>query len=223
MTDAALPDASRLPDETAPATSAAGLIVCPRCDALYKARRPGFGELATCPRCHKVIAAPRHKAGMQIIAMSVASLIMTVGALFFPFLSIEAAGLTNAASVLDVALSFSGGVLTVLVIITAAAIVVIPALRTSLLIYVLVPLVFDRAPARHAKPAFRLAEQLRPWSMAEIFALGVAVSLVKVGDLALVAFGPAFWMFAVLVVLVLLQQRYLCSWSVWDALNTPPR
>ena len=51
--------------------------------------------------------------------------------------------------------------------------------------------------------------------------LGCAVALIKVADLAQVMFGPAFWMFALLVILVLLQQRYLCSWSVWDALNTP--
>lgn len=202
-------------------TDPSGLMVCPQCDALYRAKKPGAGELAVCSRCHKVIASPRRRAGMQIISLALASLVMTLGALFLPFLRIEAAGLSNAASVLDVALSFGGGLLGVLVLITAALIVFIPAMRTALLIYVIGPLVFDRAPAPGARPAFRLAEELRPWAMAEIFALGVAVSLIKVGDLAFVAFGPAFWMFALLVILVLLQQRYLCSWSVWDALNTP--
>jgi paraquat-inducible protein A len=156
---------------------------------------------------------------MQIITLSAANLILIVGAVFFPFLRIEAAGLTNAASVLDVALSFGGGVLASLVIITAALIVFIPALRLVLLLYVLTPLVFDRSPARHARLAFRLVEDLAPWAMAEIFALGVSVSLVKVGDLALVYFGPAFWMFAALVVLLSLQQRAICNWSVWQTLN----
>lgn len=195
-------------------------MVCPQCDALYRKRSPSAGELAVCGRCHKVIAAPRRKAGMQIISLALATLVMMVGALFFPFLRIEAAGLTNAATVLDVALSFGSGLLSFLVVLTAALIVFIPALRLVLLVYVLGPLVFDRAPARGAAPAFRLAEALKPWAMAEIFALGVAISLIKVGDLALVDFGPAFWMFAILVVLLLLQQRSLCSWSVWQALNT---
>ncbi|MCB1333256.1 MAG: paraquat-inducible protein A [Roseivivax sp.] len=198
-----------------------GLIVCPHCDALWTARKPAFGEVAACGRCHVVLATPRRRAGMQIISMAVASLILFVGATFFPFLTIEVSGLSNAASVLDVALAFSEGLLGVLVIVTAALILVVPALRTALLLYVLLPLVFDHPPARHAKRAFRLAEQLKPWSMAEIFALGCAVALIKVADLAQVMFGPAFWMFALLVILVLLQQRYLCSWSVWDALNTP--
>lgn len=199
----------------------ARLIVCPHCDALWTARRPGPGALATCGRCGTVLAAPRRKAGMQIISLAVASLILFLGAAFFPFLRIEVGGLSNAASVLDVALAFSEGLLALLVIVTAALILLAPALRTVLLIYVLWPLVFDRAPARHARPAFRLAEALKPWSMAEIFALGCAVALIKVADLAQVMFGPAFWMFALLVILSLLQQRFLCSWSVWDALNDP--
>ena len=34
-----------------------------------------------------------------------------------------------------------------------------------------------------------------PWSMAEIFVIGVAVALVKVSGLASVTLGPAFWSF----------------------------
>lgn len=195
------------------------LMVCPQCDALYRKKTPAPGELATCQRCHKVIATPRKRAGMQIISLAFASLTLIAGAIFFPFLRIDAAGLSNSTSVLDVALSFGGGMLAVLVVLTAAFIVFVPALRMILLLYVLVPLVLDRPPARGATGAFRLAEALKPWAMAEIFALGVAVSLIKVGDLAFVAFGPAFWMFAILIVLLLLQQRYMCSWSVWQALN----
>lgn len=155
---------------------------------------------------------------MQIISLAAASLVMIVGAVFLPFLRIEASGLSNAASVLGVALAFGGGLLAALVVITAALIVVVPALRLVLILYVLVPVVFDRPPAPGARAAFRWAEMLEPWAMAEIFALGVAVSLIKVSDLALVDFGPAFWMFALLVVLLLWQQRMLCSWSVWNAL-----
>ena len=58
-----------------------------------------------------------------------------------------------------------------------------------------------------------------PWAMAEVFAIGCAVALVKITDLAQVALGQAFWMFTVLVALVVIQDRFLCSWSVWNALS----
>jgi len=148
-------------------------------------------------------------------------LILIVGATFFPFLSIDAAGNKNAVSVFDSALAFVGGPLFLLALATAALILVVPLIRTLLTLYVLVPVVLDRRPARHAMQAFRLSQALRPWSMAEIFALGCAVALVKVADLATVGFGPAFWMFGGLVVLVVAQDNFMCKWSVWNSLEHP--
>lgn len=197
------------------------LIVCPQCDAAFTLRRPGVGERATCQRCGTVLITPRRKAGLQIIAVSLAIAILIVAATVFPFLTINAAGASNSVSILDAALAFSDGPLILLSMTTAALIVFVPLTRVLLAIYVLVPIVMDRPPAPGATRAFRLSEALKPWSMAEIFAIGCAVALVKISDLADVAFGPAFWMFAVLVFLVVVQDNFLCRWSVWNSLDKP--
>lgn len=194
------------------------LIACPTCDALYRIRDVGKGERAACTRCHSLLVAPRAKAGMIIIALALTNLILIGGAIYFPFLSISAMGLSNRASLLDVALSFAGGPLALLSVITLMLILLVPALRAALILYVLTPIVFDHPPAPRAARAFRLAERLKPWSMAEVFALGCAVALVKVADLADVHFGPAFWMLVVLVILAVLQDRFLCRYSVWRAI-----
>lgn len=195
------------------------LIVCPHCDAAYSLKRPEPGERAVCQRCHTVLITPRRRAGMQIISLSLAIVILIVAATVMPFLTISAAGNGNAVSILDAALAFSDGLLVVLSLAVAALIIFIPLTRVLLSLYVLIPVVFDRPPAPHAKRAFRLAEKLRPWSMAEIFAIGCAVALVKVVDLAEVTFGPAFWMFAMLVLLVVAQDAFMCRWSVWNSLD----
>ena len=39
--------------------------------------------------------------------------------------------------------------------------------------------------------------------------------------LADVGFGPAFWMFCALVFLVVVQDNFLCRWSVWNSLEKP--
>jgi paraquat-inducible protein A len=200
-----------------------GLIVCPVCDATYQLQRPKNGEQAVCVRCHKVLIAPRRKAGMQIIAVAVAVVVLIIAASLFPFLQISAAGRTNAVSILDAALSFTQGPMLVLALLTAGFIIFVPLLRMLLTLYVLVPVVLDKPPARHAIRAFRVSEAMRPWSMAEIFALGCAVALVKVADLATVSFGPAFWMFGVLVVLVIVQDSFMCKWSVWNSLEHPKK
>lgn len=199
------------------------LVVCPVCDATYLFERPKNGERAVCTRCHKVLIAPRRKAGMQIIAVAVAVVVLITSASVFPFLQISVAGRSNAVSIIDAALSFTEGPLLVLALLTAGFILFVPLLRMILTIYVLVPVVLDRPPARHAVRAFRLSEELRPWSMAEIFALGCAVALVKIADLATVNFGPAFWMFGVLVILVIVQDNFMCKWSVWNSLEHPKK
>jgi paraquat-inducible protein A len=199
------------------------LIVCPQCDAVYRLRRPAHGERAACERCHTALITPRKNAGLQIIAVAVAVMVLIIGAAVFPFLTIDAAGNRNAVSVLDAALAFAGGPMIFLSLATAALIFFIPLLRVMLTLYVLIPVVLDRPAARHAVAAFRLSEELRPWSMAEVFAIGCAVALVKVADLADVGFGPAFYMFGALVVLVIAQDRFLCKWSVWNSLEQPKK
>lgn len=214
MKDAAASDTFDLLDD---------LIVCPQCDAAYKLRQPKLGERAVCQRCHKVLIAPRKNAGLRIIAIALAVVILILGAAFFPFLTIDAAGNRNAVSILDAALAFSDGPMILLSFATAALIVFIPLLRVLLTLYVLLPVVLDRPPARYAIKAFRLSEAMRPWSMAEIFAIGCAVALVKISDLAQVGFGPAFWMFGILVALVIAQDSFMCKWSVWNSLVHPKK
>ncbi|AKI02579.1 Paraquat-inducible protein A [Hoeflea sp. IMCC20628] len=195
------------------------LIACPHCDALYTAHVPASGEQAVCARCHTVLIAPIRKAGLKIIALTVAMLILIVSAVFFPFLNIEVSGFTNQASILDTALSFRSGLMALLAVATAAMVVLIPALRLLLVLYVLTPIVRDRVPYRYAKSAFGLSQRLKPWAMAEIFAIGCAVALVKVAALASIGFGPAFWMFTAFVFIVLVSDNFYCTWSVWKSLE----
>ena len=200
-----------------------GLIACPTCDTLYRARAPAFGERAVCGHCHGVLIAPRARAGMTIIMLALTTVILVLGALTFPFLRIDAGGFHNDASLLDAALSFSGGPLFLVSFAVTFLIVVVPVTRAGLILYVLTPIVFDRPAPAAARPAFALAERLRPWSMAEIFALGCAVSLVKIADLAQISFGPAFWMFAALVIVSVVQDSVMCRWSVWHAIEAGQR
>jgi len=205
---------SRLPPQPLP-----DLIVCPQCDAAFKLTRPEHGERAVCARCHTALITPRSKAGLQIIAVSLAIVVLVIAATVFPFLTIKVAGTQNSVSILDAALAYSDGPLIALSLSTAALIIFIPLLRVLLALYVLIPVVLDRMPAKGSRQAFRLSEALRPWSMAEIFAIGCAVALVKITDLADVSFGPAFWMFAILVVLVVAQDNFMCRWTVWKSLD----
>ena len=68
------------------------LIVCPQCDAAYRLKRPEPGERAVCQRCHKVLITPRKNAGLRIIAVALAVVVLIISAAVFPFLTLDAAG-----------------------------------------------------------------------------------------------------------------------------------
>ena len=219
--EAARPQAMPAPAFTA--EEVARLIACPSCDALHEEQDLKVGEVARCVRCHGLLEAPRRSAMTRIIMLALAALILMVAAIFFPFLELSAAGLMQRSSLLDTVLAFSSGMTAPLTLAMAALIVVLPVLRFVLLVYVLGPMAIGWAPARYARPAFRVAEALRPWAMAEVFIVGVAVALVKVAGLAHLSIGPAFWAFVALVLVTVLKDNFMCRVSVWKTLEARRR
>lgn len=147
------------------------------------------------------------------------SFILMLAAIFFPFLELTAAGRTQRSSIMDVVLVFADGPFVGLAIAVGALIVVLPLLRLLALIYVLAPMSFGWRPARDAIPVFRFSERIKPWSMAEIFIVGVAVALIKVAGLAHLSLGPAFWAFAALVLVVALKDNFMCRLTIWKTLE----
>lgn len=200
-------------------TTGRGLMACPRCDALHVEEELEPGETARCIRCGGVLAKPRGGAFTQLIALAFTSMVLMMGAVFFPFLEISRMGFGNATSLFGVGMAFADGVLLPLVLAVMAMIVGLPVLRSFLLVYTLAPLAQGRAPYRHAARAFRWSELMRPWSMAEIFVIGTAVALVKVAGLATVHLGPAFWAFCALILVNLASRGFMCQTTIWDAIE----
>lgn len=211
------------PEGTAVQDAGAGLIACPTCDVLYQSVTVPLGAKGKCTRCGTVLAAPRESAMTQIMMLAATSLVLMVGAVFSPFLEISAGGMSRSSSVLDAAMAFSDGLTLPLTLAVAAFIIVLPALRLALIIYTLAPMVLGWHAARYAIPAYRLAAALRPWAMAEIFVIGVAVALVKVAGLATLHLGVAFWAFILLVLVNVLSDNFMCRLTLWRTLEKRSR
>ena len=197
------------------------LVACPQCDTLHRAQDLPPDARAYCQRCGVVLMTSQPAAVARVLSLALTAFIMMIAAISFPFLTLEAGGLHNATSVVDAILAFKEGYAFPLAIAVAFFIVVIPLIRLSALIYALGPLVREQAPRPGARQAFGLAERLRPWSMGEIFIVGVTVALIKVAGLAAVTIGPAFWAFAGVVIITVLKDQLICRYSIWEALEQP--
>lgn len=197
----------------------AGLIACGTCDALWRDDAPGPGQRVRCPRCRTVLRTARPAALDRVLAFALATPPLMAIALTASFLTLSGGGARREASVTDAAAAIADADTWPLALAVGALIIALPVLRAVALAYVLLPLRLGRPAARHAARAFRLAVELRPWSMAEIFLIGVAVALVKVSGLAAITMGPAFWSFVALAALALMEDAALCEHSVWDLIG----
>ena len=209
--------------EPLPETAAPDLLACPVCDMLHTAVDVPAGGRLICQRCGTVLMTNRPGAFDRTLVAAVSSVILIFAAITFPFLELSVAGLHRQASVLDVAGAFSGGLIVWLSVAISLLIIVIPLARAAALAYTILPLRLGRPPAPGAARVFRLAHDLKPWSMAEVFMVGVVVALVKIAGLATISLGPAFWALIALVVLVIYEGASLCERTVWLALETHRR
>jgi paraquat-inducible protein A len=200
------------------------LIACTVCDALHVVGNgpPQHGRLR-CTRCNSVLLRATRGTLDGILGSALATVILVISAVFFPFLQITAKGFSSAASLVDVAFAFSEGVTAPLALAVILMIVVLPVVRASAIGWALLPLRLGRPPLPGAKRAFRLASELKPWSMAEVFIIGVVVALVKIGGMATVSLGPAFWELTLIVLIVALESINLCEKTVWRMLETRSR
>lgn len=195
------------------------LVACPHCDTLHRAAALPENVRAHCMRCGAVIATERPTAFAQVLSLALTGFVLMIAAISFPFLELDVAGQHNSISVLEAITVFNDGIALLLAFAVAGFIVVLPLMRLSAIIYAIGPLVRGKPARSHAKQAFAFAEFLRPWSMAEIFIVGVTVALVKVAGLASVTIGPAFWAFTALVVITAFKDTLICRFSVWQALE----
>jgi paraquat-inducible protein A len=202
----------------APSTDTAELIACHECDLLQRAAALPVGGSALCRRCGGVLFRNRRNSLDRTLALTVAGLILFTVANSFPFLAFHMQGqvveTTLATGVRD--LYRQGMVpLAALVLVTS---VLAPLTQLLALLYVLLPLKLH-APAPRAAVVFRVLRRIQPWSMMEVFMLGVLVSLVKLADMADIVPGIALWSFALLIVVLAAATSALDSRTVWRELE----
>ncbi len=197
--------------ETAP------YLACHSCDALLLDVEPEVNARVTCPRCGTVLTSTLRHSTDGVLASAFCVIVLMGAAMLLPFISLSAGGISRSAGILDAAEAV-GGEAWLLALAVGAMIAAIPVMRAIALIYVLLPIRLGRAPAPGARAMFRLAIELRPWSMVEIFVIGVVVALVKVAGLAVVGLGAAFWMFIALAMVAFYEDAALCRRTVWRML-----
>jgi len=202
------------------ARSAASLRECPNCSLLQTIPPLPVGGMARCPRCHAVLRRRRVDPLGRPLAMALTGLCLMLLASSLPFLDLDVHGIGRQTTLISGPLQLEQRGMAPLAVVVLATTLAAPVARLLALAWVLGGLRLQRPP-RHLGSVFRWVEWLRPWSMVEVFLLGVFVAYTKLKDLAEVQVGPACYAMGMLMLVMAAVDATLDPEAVWDAV--PPR
>ena len=153
------------------------LVGCHDCDAVVLEPEVPDGGSAICPRCGGTIFRRQRQTVEFTLALSMAAAILFVVANAYPFLSFEMQGrVTETTLGSGTAALWEQGRYAVAALVFLTTILA-PGLQIFLLLYVVAPIHFHlRVPG--AITAFRWVEYFRPWSMMEVFLIGIFLTYV---------------------------------------------
>jgi len=191
------------------------LVVCEHCDATYTRVALAPGEVARCGQCDAVLYRASLLDVDRWLALTVAAAVAFVIANVSPVVKISLQGLHSQATLWQSAAAPAHGPAAPIAVPTALAIIVVPFMQVSLLLWVLG---HARRGGRRA-PGFRLAMRmlagLRPWSMVEVALLGILVSVIKLSSMVEVAPGAGIWATAALMILITIVASRDIHW-LWE-------
>ncbi|AUG52773.1 paraquat-inducible protein A [Thalassospira marina] len=193
------------------------LIACDHCDYLHTEEEIPPGHVARCARCGSPLYQSQNNSIERSLAFAFTALMLFVLANAFPILRFSMEGRSESNTLASGVLTFWNEGFMFLAFMVGLTSIIAPLLLIMAYIYVLLPLRFGfNFPA--IRKVWRILAVARPWSMLDVFLIGLLVALTKLNDFADVIAGPAFYAVCILIPTSLLMSAQLDPREVWRKL-----
>ena len=202
-------------------TAETSLIACPDCDLLHRKIRLRDGETAKCSRCGAMLYRQKRNSHERTLALAITALILFVLSNVYPFMTFKLEGRVQENTLISGVIELFAAGKSGLAGLVFLASILVPLLKILGMLYVLLPLKFDRQPWKVAT-VFRAVKVLHPWAMMEVYMLGVFVAIFKLSQMATIVPGTALFAFAALIVTLAATGVTLDPRIVWDRLEAAP-
>jgi paraquat-inducible protein A len=190
------------------------LTLCPQCDLAQRLDGLAAGARARCARCGAELGSGLHERRDDLFAFLATAAVLVLVMNAFPLVELRSQGAAHATTLLGAVLELRQRGMTALALLVAGTTILGPVAEIGFLTVLLMP---DRLrllePARARIVGF--LQQVRPWSMVEVFMLGVLVAIVKLAALADIVPGPALWACATLIVVLSLLKARVRPEDFW--------
>ena len=195
------------------------LVACEDCDLLHQLGPVPEGGAARCRRCGGTLRRRPRNGLEHTLALAIAAAVLFVVANVFPFLSFEMKGrITETTLISGVIDLYQQGRETIAVLV-CFTIVLAPLCQIGLLLWVLLPLHLGQVPWQ-LPHAFRFLRHVQPWSMMEVFIIGILVAIVKLMGMATIIPGLALWSFVLLMLVLAGAVSSFEPEAVWERLES---
>ena len=158
--------------------SASTLLICEHCDTVYRRRPLRRGDVARCARCHAVLERHQRIGLDTMLALVVTVMVVFVQANVWPIITLGLNGEQIHATLWAIIIMMWKEHSQVVAVLAAATLFFFPLIKMGVLGWLLV---FGRRGRRAPGfvPLMVVLHYIAPWTMSEVFVLGVLVSIVK--------------------------------------------
>jgi paraquat-inducible protein A len=204
-----------------PATSPQ-LRECPGCGLLQMVPALLPGTAARCARCPTILRRVSTHRFEHLIALTVAALVLLMVMCLSTLMSVETVGIRHVADLFSGPEELVRQNMAPLALVVLFVTVLAPFTRLVGTLYVLIR-AHEKNPPRHLRRVFAVVERLRPWSMIEVFVLGVLVAYVKLGGLVEIGLQAGFYALLALMIVLVWADGALDHEKVWERLDRQDR
>ncbi len=191
------------------------LIACHDCDLLHRLSIVPAGMSAKCCRCGALLIRPKADSLNRTLSLAFTGVILLFLANSFPLLGFELQGQVRHVLLFTGIMNFYTSGMHGLAVLVLFTTIIVPLSQLLALIYILLPLRFNRQmPGIFS--LFRWIQNLKPWSMMEVFMVGILVSIVKLSKTAQIITDVAAFCFMALIFVMAACLASLDPHIVWD-------
>jgi len=172
-----------------------------------------------CYKCNAILHSGQARRLELAAALAVTAMILFVLSNTLPFITLEVAGQSQTATILDGFFALVERNQWILAGMVVTTIFLFPLVEIFSFLYLLIPYTYNRRLPGHTI-ILRWLIRAQNWSMLEIFMLSVVVASVKLADMAIVHLEVGAYAFFALVGVLLLAYVKLNRRRLWNWINT---
>jgi paraquat-inducible protein A len=198
------------------------LYECPDCGQMQIMPALPQGARAVCLRCDAVLRHTRRDPLLLPLALNISALILFGLGATLTLMSVSTAGQQRVAGLVTGPGELEQYGLWEISAVVLVTTVGAPLGRVLSMLAVLIGLRLKWRPTV-LRTIYAWVEYLRPWSMVEIYLLGLFVAYVRLSRMAVVDIGPAIYALGGLMLIMVLADYTLDDQAVWEAMEPANR